>query len=86
MTAFNQSLEPLLTTGHGRLEGPSGVIALDVSARDATSCATYLQREWTNGRLKLIDPDSGRLLGTCFGYASCWQAAVERGTVPTIIT
>jgi len=64
-TNFNVGLEPLLLRAPpGCSDAPSGVVALSVSAADATLCADHLHTHWRNGRLMLPD---GR---TCLGYSS----------------
>ena len=70
MEAFNKRLEPLLESAPEGSSDASGVVALHVDAGHARACADYLQSNWANGKLKLVDPADGRPMGTCFGYAS----------------
>uniref|UniRef100_A0A7S2JTF9 Uncharacterized protein n=1 Tax=Haptolina brevifila TaxID=156173 RepID=A0A7S2JTF9_9EUKA len=59
MSSFNRSIEELL-----KVAGSSGVVALNVPAAAADSCAAYLHANWVDGSLPL----PGRLV--CQGYSS----------------
>jgi hypothetical protein len=70
MATFNAELEPLLASAPAAgSSAASGVVGLTVRESDAHACAVALKERWQHGRLKLHD-ESGKLLGTCFGYAS----------------
>jgi hypothetical protein len=70
MATFNAELEPLLASAPAAgSSAASGVVGLTVRESDAHACAAALKERWQHGRLKLHD-ESGKLLGTCFGYAS----------------
>jgi len=70
MEAFNAALKPLLATSAAAAgsSAASGVIGLTVTESDAHACAAALNERWQLGQIELHDM-SGKLLGTCSGYA-----------------
>ena len=69
MATLNRELEPLLALAAAAgSSDASGVVALTVRESVAHACAAALKERWQHGRLKLHD-ESGKLLGTCFGFA-----------------